>query len=135
MAAPEPQPPPSPGSSSAVVVSNAVVSLFRQYTGRGPTQVRTTIRDDVVVVILRDLLTKAEARLVEDGEGQLVLTIRERFQRTMREDLVSAVEDQLGRPVIGFMSGNQLHPDMACEVFVLAPEDADRKDGAPMHIA
>jgi hypothetical protein len=25
--------------------------------------------------------------------------------------------------VIGFMSGNQQHPDMMCEVFVLAPTD------------
>jgi hypothetical protein len=25
--------------------------------------------------------------------------------------------------VIGFMSGNQQHPDMMCEVFILAPTD------------
>jgi len=25
--------------------------------------------------------------------------------------------------VIGFMSGNQQHPDLLCEVFVLAPTD------------
>jgi len=28
-----------------------------------------------------------------------------------------------GRKVIGFMSGNQQHPDMMCEVFILAPTD------------
>ncbi len=25
--------------------------------------------------------------------------------------------------MIGFMSGNQQHPDMMCEVFILAPTD------------
>src|SRR4051794_25041078 len=73
MAALEPH---SPGRSSSAALSNAVVSLYREYTGRGPTQVRTTIRDDVVVVLLRDLLTKAEIRLVEDGEADMVLTLR-----------------------------------------------------------
>ena len=28
-----------------------------------------------------------------------------------------------GRPVIGFMSGNQQNPEMICEVFVLSPTD------------
>jgi hypothetical protein len=27
------------------------------------------------------------------------------------------------RRVIGFMSGNQQHPDLMCEVFILAPTD------------
>jgi hypothetical protein len=37
--------------------------------------------------------------------------------------------------VIGFMSGNQQHPDMMCEVFILAPTDLVGPDelatGAP----
>ena len=35
----------------------------------------------------------------------------------------SVVEQATGRAVIGFMSGNQQHPDMMCEVFILAPTD------------
>src|SRR4051812_35194526 len=130
MAALEPHP---SGRSSSAALSNAVVSLYREYTGRGPTQVRTTIRDDVVVVLLRDLLTKAEIRLVEDGEADMVLTLRERYQRTMKDDLISAVEEELDRSVIGFMSGNQLNPDMACEVFVLAAEDGHASKPESVH--
>jgi hypothetical protein len=33
------------------------------------------------------------------------------------------IEDATGRKVIGFMSGNQQHPDLMCEVFILAPTD------------
>jgi hypothetical protein len=33
--------------------------------------------------------------------------------------------------VIGFMSGNQQHPDMMCEVFFLAPTDLVEDDELP----
>jgi hypothetical protein len=33
------------------------------------------------------------------------------------------IERATGRRVIGFMSGNQQHPDIMCEVFILAPTD------------
>jgi hypothetical protein len=41
----------------------------------------------------------------------------------MRERFDSVIEEATGRTVIGFMSGNQQHPDMMCEVFILAPTD------------
>ena len=43
------------------------------------------------------------------------------FQDVMRQRFEAVVESATGRRVIGFMSGNQQHPDMICEVFVLAP--------------
>jgi hypothetical protein len=45
------------------------------------------------------------------------------FQEVMRERFEAVVEHATGRPVIGFMSGNQQSPDMICEVFVLSPTD------------
>jgi hypothetical protein len=36
--------------------------------------------------------------------------------------------------VIGFMSGNQQHPDMMCEVFILAPTDLVEDGEAPARI-
>lgn len=40
------------------------------------------------------------------------------------------VEDATGRPVIGFISGNQQDPDLMCEVFILRATDlvGERKD-------
>jgi len=32
-------------------ISNAVVRIVHDYTGRGPTKARTSIRDDIVVVM------------------------------------------------------------------------------------
>jgi hypothetical protein len=35
-----------PAGTLHMAISNAVVGLLREYTGRGPTKSRTTIRDD-----------------------------------------------------------------------------------------
>jgi uncharacterized protein YbcI len=40
----------------------------------------------------------------------------------MQSDMVAAVEEATGRSVIAFMSDNHVEPDLACEIFVLAPE-------------
>jgi uncharacterized protein YbcI len=102
-------------------ISSAVVRLMREYTGRGPTKARTIIGRDTVTVILADTMTKAERKLAESSKADLVLQVRQQFQRTMREDLVAAVELLMERKVIAFMSDNHIEPDMAAEVFVLEP--------------
>jgi hypothetical protein len=53
------------------------------------------------------------------------------FQELMRERFEAVIERATGRRVIGFMSGNQQHPDMMCEVFVLAPTDLVDHDEIP----
>ena len=51
-----------------------------------------------------------------------VLDLRHRFQLTMREDFITAVEKLAKRKVIAFMSDNHIDPDMAAEIFVLEPQ-------------
>lgn len=118
----------TPVGSKAAAISNHVVRTMSEYTGRGPTKGRTHINDDVVIVILRDTLTKGERSLVSESFSELVLSMRKAFQGTMRHDLVSGVEEILGRRVIAFMSDNHIDPDIAAEVFVLAPADAPTQD-------
>jgi uncharacterized protein YbcI len=102
-------------------ISNMVVRLLTEYTGRGPTRARTYISDDLVCVVLQDTLTKAERTLVGRGETELVLRTRKTFQNTMREDLVAGIEHLTGRKVRAFFSDNHIDPDMALESFVLEP--------------
>jgi uncharacterized protein YbcI len=114
----------SPGrGSTASAISNHVVRLLADYTGRGPTRAKTVISGDLVTVVLADTMTKGERSLAQDGKADLVLQVRHEFQRTMREDLVAGVEMLLERKVIAFMSSNHIDPDMAVEVFVLEPEE------------
>jgi uncharacterized protein YbcI len=105
-------------------LSNAVVRIVHEYTGRGPTRARASIRDDVVAVLLQETLLKAEHSLIEDGKGDLVVEMRRSFQQTMRKDLTAAVEMLTERKVIAFLSDSQLEPDFSVEVFVLAPPTA-----------
>jgi uncharacterized protein YbcI len=108
---------------SASAISTAVVGIFRDYTGRGPTKARTTISHDHVAVVLEDTLLKAERSLVASGDRDVIRHMRRRFQDTMRDDLVAVVEQATGRQVKAFMSDNQLDPDYAVEFFVLEPLD------------
>ena len=119
------------GGSKHAAISNMVVRLMSEYTGRGPTKARTYLQDDVVTVLLQDTLTKGERSLVGDGLEQTVLSVRKAFQGTMRHDLIRGIEDIVGRRVVAFLSDNHIDPDVAVEVFVLARSDAGpRGDGA-----
>jgi uncharacterized protein YbcI len=110
------------GGALYSAISNAVVGIVHEYTGRGPTRARTSIRDDVVVVVLQETLLKAERSLIEDNKAELVAHMRRSFQQTMRADMSAAVSELTGREVIAFMSDSHLEPDYSVEVFVLAPE-------------
>jgi uncharacterized protein YbcI len=74
--------------------------------------------------VLQDTLTKGERSLVGEDRDELVLTMRKAFQDTMGHDLINGIEQILGRKVIAFMSDNHIDPDIAVEVFVLAPAEA-----------
>ena len=114
----------SSGTLSAAI-SNAVVGLLHDYTGRGPTRARTTIGADTIVVTLRDSLTKAERTLADRGQATEVLAMRRAFQDTMRNDLVNAIESLTGRTVEAFLSDNLHEPDVAVEIFLMTPHDGN----------
>jgi uncharacterized protein YbcI len=114
-----------PSGTLSAAISNAVVGLLHDYTGRGPTRARTTIGADTIVVTLRDSLTKAERTLADRGQATEVLAMRRAFQDTMRDDLVAAVEALTGRTVEAFLSDNLHDPDVAVEIFLMNPRDSD----------
>ena len=103
----------------AAAISTAVVHVFSEHTGRGPTKARTTIDGTTVVVILQETMTTAERSLVEAGKQAEVLQLRRSFQETMRDDLVAVVERLTAARVNAFMSANHIKPDTAAEIFLL----------------
>lgn len=117
--------------SAAARISNRVVQVMSSYTGRGPTQARASIDDDLVSVVLRDTLSKGERSLVADGRSDLVLSMRKAYQDTMRTELIEAIEQITGRTVVAFLSDNHIDPDVAIESFVLEPAgDSGSNDGS-----
>jgi uncharacterized protein YbcI len=121
----ESQPAPQSGNSLYTAISNANVRLLREYTGRGPTKARTTIRDNVVLVMLEQTLTKGEQVLVQKGRGDNVLALRHEYQEAMRDEISAEIATLTGRNVLAMMSANHISPDLAAEIFVL--------DGPPNH--
>lgn len=116
--------PADPGAeaqSSASLISNLVVRLTREHTGRGPTAARAYLDEDLVTVVFTQTYTKGEQRLIEDGHASKVLAMRKATQDMTRADLVAGVEAILGRRVTAFMSANHADPGLAVESFVLEP--------------
>jgi uncharacterized protein YbcI len=120
-------PQPTDRGRLASAVSNAVVRLFAEYFGRGPTKARAVVTSSAVMVILEETLTKAERKMAEAGLADSVRETRRLLQDTMREEMIAAIEDLTGRHVVGFLSDHQLDPDIAMESFVFErhPESED----------
>ena len=110
---------------TAQAISNSVVRLMREYTGRGPTQAHTTINNNLVIVVLRDTLLKAEKSLIGDGQAEAVMQMRRRFQETMKHELIAAVTAHTGRVVEAFLSDNSVDPDVAVEIFILRARESE----------
>jgi uncharacterized protein YbcI len=104
-------------------ISDGMVALLKEFYGRGPTRAKSYYEDDLVVCVLRGGFSRVEETLLDGGRGQAVIQQRMEFQEVMRERFSEVIEAATARPVIGFMSGNQQHPDLMCEVFILAPTD------------
>ena len=114
-------------------ISDGMVALLKEYYGRGPTRAKSYFQDDLVVCVLRGGFTRVEETLMSGGRGAAVIQQRMEFQELMRDRFAAVIEDATDRQVIGFMSGNQQHPDIMCEVFILAPTDLVDDGEVPGH--
>jgi uncharacterized protein YbcI len=100
-------------------ISNAIVAIFAECYGRGPTRAKSYSFDNYVVTVLEDILTTVERTLVERGEEDLVRSVRLTFQEATAERFTSAVSEIAGREVIGYHSQVTFHPSIGFEIFVL----------------
>jgi uncharacterized protein YbcI len=112
------------GSNLGRDVSRGIVALFEEYVGRGPTEAKAYIEDDLLVVVLRDTMIQAEKTLAEEGEDDLVYGLRRVFQDKFRDDAIGVVERLTGRKVITFLSDHNVEQDIVIEAFVLGDEEA-----------
>jgi uncharacterized protein YbcI len=114
---------PSARGDVLTAISDGMVALLKEFYGRGPTRAKSYYEDDLVVCVLRGGFSKVEETLLDGGRGSAVIQQRMEFQDVMRARFSDVIEAATGRSVIGFMSGNQQHPDLMCEVFILGPTD------------
>jgi uncharacterized protein YbcI len=124
------------GQSVLQAVSNAMVRLYKEKFGRGPTKVRADFAGpDILICTLRKTLTPVERTLVELGEHQRLRDVRTFFQDATEPEFRAAVEEILGRRVVAFVGGIDATEDVAAEIFYLDGTGSGASDGADSEIA
>lgn len=110
--------------SELSLISNAIVRLYKEHFGRGPTMAKTTYADEnTLLCTLRESLTPAEQGMVRMGEHQRLRDLRMFLQYANESAFRDTVERITGRKVAAFVSGVDAVNDVACEVFYLEPVD------------
>jgi len=109
------------GGRLNAALANEIGKVVADFTGRGATKSRAFIDQDVVVCLLEDGATRAEARLVAAGRAELVRSQRDVLQWAMESELVAVVEQLTGRAVRTFLSGTNALGEDSVEVFILQP--------------
>jgi uncharacterized protein YbcI len=105
------------GGELLTAISNRIVAIMREHYGRGPTKAKTYVLDDVVVCVLRNGFTPIEQSMVNAGEPERVVAMRQDFQRLMAEKYKAAIRELTGRNVVAFLSQAHLEPDLTLEIF------------------
>jgi uncharacterized protein YbcI len=104
-------------------VSKAMVQIYKEQFGRGPETVWSRYAGpDAILTVLGKSLTPVERTMLAMGHEERLRDIRMTFQHTAEQQFRDAVEKATGRRVIGFMSGMDVHNDLASEVFTLEPQ-------------
>jgi uncharacterized protein YbcI len=107
-------------------LTNAMVRIYKEIFGRGPTKARTDYAGpDTLVATIENSLTPAERNMVALGEHQRVRDIRMFFQHASDREFTETVEQITGRKVRAFVSGIDTEQDVSAEIFYLQPSEAE----------
>jgi uncharacterized protein YbcI len=99
-------------------ISNAMVRTQKEFFGKGPTKAKSYLLDDMLFVVMRDGLTRAEETMLEFGHPDQVRAFRQLYQDEMTERLTGIVEDLTGRKVLTYQSQVLFGPNVTIEMFV-----------------
>jgi uncharacterized protein YbcI len=102
-------------------ITSALVSLHKEFYGKGPVKAKSFLVNDTVICVLEGGFTIVERTLIDAGEAGAVHDIRRRFQAVMKSQFSGVVEEALGRRVRAYMSQVHTNPDIAVELFMLEP--------------
>ncbi len=88
-------------------ISKAIVKFEREYMGRGPTGVKTSIVQDMVLVRLTGVLTPAEEHLVKLEGVELIKQVRAKLLESGRSLLEAEIQGLTGCQVLS------MHADLS----------------------
>jgi uncharacterized protein YbcI len=122
-------PPPAIDGAVRSAISQAIVRIHADAYGKGATQAKTYVWDNLVVTVLRDVLTVAERTLIDADRADTVREVRTTFQFSLEQTFRGAVERLTGRRVLSFMSQVDPANGLGVEIFVLEPLECRPDDG------
>jgi uncharacterized protein YbcI len=85
------------GQSLLARISNEMVRSQKQFFGKGPTEAKSYLLDDLLVIVMRGGLTTAEKTMLEFGQPDQVRQFRQLFENEMTERLTDMIERLTGR--------------------------------------
>jgi len=92
--------------------------MLHEHYGRGPMKAKTYALDDIIVVVMRGSgFTALEQTIMDSGEPDRVIAMREDFQRVMASRYNEAIETLTERKVLAFLSQAHVEPDITMEIF------------------
>ena len=107
-------------------ISQAVVKFERDYMGRGPTDTRTHLLRDMVIVRLKGILTPAEHQLVRVQGVELLKEVRTKLLETGRQRLEKSIQEITGLPVVSMHSDLSTKTGERIVIFVLSEDIEER---------
>jgi uncharacterized protein YbcI len=108
------------GGHLLAAISTSIVGILRDHYGRGPMKAKTYALDDIVVVVMRGSgFTPLEQTIMDSGQPDRVIAMREDFQRVMAERYKQKIEELTGRKVLAFLSQAHVEPDITMEIFFI----------------
>lgn len=108
------------GGKLLAQISQGFVGLLREFYGRGPVRAKTYAIDDIIVCVLRGSgFTPLEKTIMDSGDPDRVVAMRENFQRVMATRYRELIEDLTGRKVVAFLSQAHVDPDITIEMFFM----------------
>lgn len=106
------------GGHLLAAISTSIVGILREHYGRGPMKAKTYALDDIIVVVMRGIgFTALEKTLMDSGEPDRVVAMREDFQRVIAGRYKQTIKDLTGRNVVAFISQAHVEPDLTVEMF------------------
>jgi uncharacterized protein YbcI len=101
-------------------ISDAMVKLQRERTGRGPTQTHTYIIEDMIIVRMQEVLTPAERQLLGNPHGQsLVKQFHQQMHEIARSHLEGIVEAHTGCKVVSIHSDVSTKSGEQVSIYIL----------------
>jgi uncharacterized protein YbcI len=108
------------GGNLLAAISTSIVAILREHYGRGPMKAKTYALDDIIVVVMRGSgFTPLEQTIMDSGDPERVVAMREDFQRVMAQRYRQMIKDLTGRTVVAFISQAHVEPDITVEMFFI----------------